>query len=222
MSAPKNRAARARAAADHRASAPSRSRSLAPVIAVVAVIVVAVVVALLASGGDDGGDDTLATAGVTVRGSALPQLPQGGPDPGTGAEAPTLEGVSPAGTPTTVSPTGEPTLLAFLAHWCPACQAELPHLVDLQEAGDLDGLRSVAVLTGTDRSRPNYPPGEWVEEEGWSGEVLLDDERSPAATAFGLTSYPYLVLLDGEGKVIARSAGSLGPDGLRALVSLAG
>lgn len=223
---PQDRATRARTA-----SGPSTGRSPLPWIALAVVVVVAVVVALLASGGDDSGDDgtdaasssggeALATAEVTVAGGALAPL-GGGEDPAAGEVAPTLEGVAPDGTPITVEPSGEPTLLAFLAHWCPHCQAELPRLVDLAESGELEGLRPVVVLTGTDESAPNYPPADWLEREGWTGEVLVDDDGAPAAQAYGLTSYPYLVLLDGEGRVIARSAGELGEEGLRAFVDQA-
>jgi thiol-disulfide isomerase/thioredoxin len=224
MSAPKNQAARARAAGGHRPPT-SRSRSLVPIIGVVVVLVVAVAIALAVSGDDGDSDDggtMLATAGITVRGTPLPPRPQGGEDPAVGAEAPTLEGVAPDGTPTAVEPDGEPTLVAFLAHWCPACQEELPHLVELAGDGSLDGVRTVLVLTGTDSARPNHPPGRWLQREGWQGESLLDDQGSPAADAYGLTSYPYLVLLDGDGQVTARSSGVLGASGLRAFVSQAG
>ena len=222
MSTTKDRAARARDLG--RSDDPSR-RWLVPVLAVVAVVVVAVVVALV-SGGDDGGDTgdatTLATAGVTVRGEPLDPIGSDGADPAVGTAAPTLEGVSHEGTPTSLEPTGEPTLVAFLAHWCPHCQAELPRLVELAGEGALDDLRPVVVLTGTDPSLDNFPPGEWLEREGWTGDVILDDGSSSAGTAFGLSSYPFLVLLDGEGEVVARSAGELGMDGLRAFLAQAG
>jgi thiol-disulfide isomerase/thioredoxin len=197
-------------------------RSYTPFIVVGAIFVVALGIALLASSGDDGGDDgSLATAAVTVRGDQLPPVPEGGEDPAVGTPAPTLEGVDPAGQGSEVT-FGEPTLVAFLAHWCPACQAELPELVALAEEGGLDGLDAVAVLTGTDDSAPNHPPGAWLDREGWTGRVLLDDEGSPAASAYGLTSYPYLVLVDADGEIIARNAGGLGLDGLRQFVAQAG
>jgi len=212
-----------RTAAGHRPG-PRERRSWLPWIALAVVVVVAVAVALLASDGDGGDatvdDGALATAEVSVAGEPLPPLEEGD-DPAVGAEAPTLEGVAPDGTPTTVEPTGEPTLLAFLAHWCPHCQVELPRIVDLAEAGELDELRTVVVLTGTDEAAPNHPPAAWLDREGWTGEVLVDDADTPAARAFALSSYPYLVLLDGEGRVVARSAGELGEDGLRAFVAQA-
>ena len=219
MSTPTPRAARARAAAKHRTPAPAPRKTVLPVVALVVVGLIAVGIALLSGGGGDSDDGTaLATAEVTVRGDALPTLAEGD-DPAVGTAAPELEGVSIDGTPTTVEATGEPTLLAFLAHWCPHCQAELPRLVDLAEAGELDGVRTVAVLTGTDESRPNYPPGEWLEREGWAGEVLVDDADQPAAAAYGLSSYPFLVLVDADGEVLARSAGELGMAGLQTFVS---
>jgi len=219
MSTPTPRASRARAAAGHRTPAPAPRKTVLPLVALAVVGLIAVGIALLSGGGDDSDDGaTLATAEVTVRGDALPTLADGD-DPAVGTAAPELEGVSIDGTPTTVEATGEPTLLAFLAHWCPHCQAELPRLVDLAEAGELDGVRTVAVLTGTDESRPNYPPGEWLEREGWAGAVLVDDADQAAAAAYGLSSYPFLVLVDADGEVLARSAGELGVAGLQTFVS---
>ena len=201
------------------------SRSYTPFIVLGVILVVALGIALLASSGgdDDGGADSelLATAGITATGDRLPALPEGGDDPAEGTPAPTLEGVTPAGQGTSVA-FDQPTLLAFMAHWCPHCQAELPELVELAASGDLDDLDAVVVLTGTDESAPNYPPGPWVDREGWTGRVLLDDESGTAASAFGLTSYPYLVLVDGDGNVVDRNAGGLGLDGLREFVAQAG
>ena len=202
-------------------------RSYTPFIVLAAIVVVALGIALLASGGDDDADTAtaggalLATADITVRGDALAPFPKGGEDPAVGAAAPTLEGVDPTGQGATVA-FEEPTLVAFLAHWCPHCQAELPELVALAEEGALDGIDAVVVLTGTDESAPNYPPAPWLDEEGWTGRVILDDEQGSAASAFGLSSYPYLVLVDADGEVVARNAGGLGLEGLREFVGRLG
>lgn len=207
-------------------------RSYTPFIVLGAIVVVALAIALLASGGGDDDADTatgggaasgelLATADIRVRGAPLPPRPEGGDDPAAGAAAPTLEGVDPTGEATTVE-YGQPTLVAFLAHWCPHCQAELPELVALAEEGALDDMDAVIVLTGTDESRPNHPPAPWLEEEGWTGRVILDDERGSAASGFGLTSYPYIVLVDADGEVVARNAGGLGLERLRQFVGQAG
>ncbi len=206
------------------------SRSYIPFVVLGAIVAIALAVALVAMGGDEdddvsAGDDAsgelLDTAGITARGGTLPPLAQGAQDPAAGMPAPTLEGVDPTGQGTTVE-YDQPTLVAFLAHWCPHCQAELPELVTLADEGALDGMDAVVVLTGTDPGRPNHPPAAWLQREGWDGRVLLDDERGTAAGAFGLSSYPYLVLVDADGEVIARNAGELGLEGLREFVGQAG
>ncbi len=49
------------------------------------------------------------------------------------------------------------------------------------------------------KQRPNFPPADWLQDEGWSGDVLVDDESMTAATAYGLAGYPFLVMLDADG-----------------------
>ena len=41
--------------------------------------------------------------------------------------------------------------------------------------------------------------------------VLLDDEQSTAAQAFGLSAYPFFVFLDGNGAVLGRTTGEVEP-----------
>lgn len=200
---------------------PSNAKRIVPVVVLVVILAVAAGIAVLAGGDDDGEGDGAAGsafAPVAIDGTPLAPLPDGGTDPAVGQPAPVLEGRSPAGTPVTVD-FEEPTLLAFLAHWCPHCQAELPRLVTLAEEGDLEGVEAVVVLTGTDPAAPNFPPAAWLEREGWDGTVLLDQEDRAAASAYGLSSYPYLVLVGGDGRVIDRVAGEQGLDGLRAFIA---
>jgi thiol-disulfide isomerase/thioredoxin len=193
--------------------------------AVIVVLAVGLAIALF-GGGDDGAtsstDDLAAFAPVTVAGANLAGFTSTEGDPAVGEVAPTLTGSAPDGTPVTVGgATGEPTLIAFLAHWCPHCQRELPLLVDLEQQGAFDGVRTVAVLTGTDPDAPNYPPAPWLVDEGWSGDVLVDDEATSAAVAYGLAGYPFLVVLDGDGQVVARTSGELPAEDVTAMVDAA-
>jgi thiol-disulfide isomerase/thioredoxin len=180
---------------------------------VTAVVVAVGLVLALAGGKDDttgpGGDAVPAYGPVTLDGAALPAFEGTADDAAAGQPAPRLQGTSPEGSAVTVGGAGQPTLVAFLAHWCPHCQRELPVLVDLMAKGELDGTRVVAVLTGTSPDRPNFPPVPWLQREGWAGDVLLDDDASTAAQGFGLSSYPYLVFLDSDGAVVARASGEL-------------
>lgn len=194
-----------------------------PILAVVigAVAVLAAVAVALSVGGEDGGeaDDRPYFGAVHLSGEALPDMSAARPDdPAVGRAAPVVDGFDLDGADMRVAPSGEPVVLAFLAHWCPHCQAELPVLAEAMASGDLDGFRTVAVLTGTDESRPNFPPAAWLDREEWEGEVLLDDERYTLAAAFGLTNYPFLVWLDGDGEVVMRTAGETGPGQLRQII----
>ena len=44
---------------------------------------------------------------------------------------------------------GQPTLVVFLAHWCPHCQAEVPVIVKAIADWTIPEIRAVAVATGT-------------------------------------------------------------------------
>ena len=80
----------------------------------------------------------------------------------------------------------------------------------------------VVVATATDPNRPNYPPSEWLEEEGLDLPVMADDANGTAARAYGLSGYPYFVLLDANNRVIARDGGELSTGELDDLVEMAG
>jgi len=203
---------------------PARRLPIVPLAIGAAIVVLAVGLAIaLATGSDESTDSDLAAfAPVTVQGTNLTGFTTTEGDPAVGEEAPRLVGEAPDGRPTEVGgATGEPTLIAFLAHWCPHCQAELPLLVDLQEQGAFEDVRTVAVLTGTDEAAPNFPPADWLQEEGWTGDVLVDDESMTAATAYGLAGYPFLVMLDADGRVVARTSGELPAENVVALVEAA-
>ena len=57
--------------------------------------------------------------------------------------------------------------------------------------------------------RDNYPPSEWFPREQWPTTVLLDSDSNALATGFGLTSFPYWVVVDNENQVVARITGQV-------------
>lgn len=180
------------------------------------VVIAAVVAIVLQSSKDDSPErapSSLAqTQPITVDGS-LPQFTDTEGDPAIGTASPTIEGKSFDGTTENVK-AGKPTMLVFAAHWCPHCQAEIPRIVDWMAAGKAKGVDVVLIATGTNSSAPNYPPSSWLEDEGWTGRIIADDENATAAGAFGLSSYPYMVFIDAEGKVVWRLAGEQTPAAL--------
>lgn len=151
-------------------------------------------------------DATPQTSAVAIDGSFLPGFD--GTTAGLGEVAPTIVGERFDGSTIEIAPDGTPKLVYFLAHWCPHCQDELPIVQRLVNDGSLpDGVELIAVATASNAERPNFPASAWFEDEGFSGDVLRDSEISEALVAFGGTSFPYAVALDGDNRVIARVAG---------------
>ncbi len=152
------------------------------------------------------------SAPVTVSGAALPEfnLSASTTDAAVGQTAPTLTGVNFAGEPITIGNDGKPKVIMFLAHWCPHCQAEVPRIQNwLDEHGLPSDVSLYAMPTSTNASRPNYPPSAWLVGKNWTVPVLVDSEQSDAATAYGLTSFPYFVVIGADGKVVERTSGEL-------------
>lgn len=152
------------------------------------------------------------TAPVAVTGGHLDAFLSDGEDRSVGTAGPVLSGSTPDGSAIVVNGPDDPrpTLLVFGAHWCPHCQREFPALAEWASINNYfsSDLRIVAIPTATTPTRPNYPPSAWLESINWAGEILVDDEVSTAALSYGVTVFPFLVLLDGDGTVLARYAGT--------------
>lgn len=209
------------------------------VIAVVAVVAVAAIIAVIIAGGGSSSSTDTDTATVTtvpvpagelderipevlrrevrpveIIGEPLPLYTGQDPDPAVGMAPPTLIGEDGTGYVHTISGAIDaPVLLLFLAHWCPACNQELPLFVDLSRQGLIpEDLQVYAVLTALDPSRPGFPPIEWLQDAGWSYDYVVDmpdmdrDAAWVAGEAFGLSAFPYAVLID-DGVVVERWSG---------------
>ena len=194
------------------------------IIAGAIVVAVAAGIAVLASGGDDSvsSDTTVNTiAGgaqpnefqkVDVDGKALEPLGKDTIDPAIGEVGPNLTGFNFAGVPVSIKPAtdGAPTLLVYLAHWCPHCNAEMPRLVRWYEKGLVpDDLRVVGIATASRKDQPNWPPSEWMQSFDWPFENMADTETNTAGVAYGVDGYPFMVVMDGQGKVVARHSGQM-------------
>lgn len=161
---------------------------------------------------------------ITVVGEALPAFDSvsSATDAAIGMPAPVISGKGFTGTEITTDGAGTPTLLVFLAHWCPHCQREVPLLVEWEKDGKTPtGVDVIAVATGTDPANPNYPPSEWLAREEFPAlwPVIADSADKKAANAFGLSGYPYFVLVDAQGKVFKRLSGEVPMDELTAIIN---
>ena len=202
---------------------PASGQSRLFLLAVGALVVVGLgIVAVVAgSRGDDtdteaASSDGAETAVVDVTGTPLTPMPSNvqfadaNNDLAYGVVAPTLSGTGFDGSDVVIENDGSAKVIYFVAHWCPHCQAEVPMIQGLVDDGKLpEGLDVYAVSTSVDQGRGNYPPSDWLAEEGFTPTVMRDDDSASALSAFGATSFPFAVYLNANNEVVARTAGSL-------------
>lgn len=190
---------------------PSRSRFWeSPLFWLVGLVGFALVATLILSAGDDDAvtTDEPQTAAVEVTGAPLPPFTQ--PDTALGLTAPTFTAQTFDGGRVQLDADGTARLYGFFAHWCGFCQRELPRVADWLDTHDLPvGVEVVAISTGVDSGADNYPPSVWFEREVWPALAVLDDADSSIANGFGLMTFPYWVVVDGDGAVVARTSGEL-------------
>jgi len=206
----------------------SKNRTLIIVVAAIVLIAGLAGLALLLSGGDESSGGVVApsstnengdiigppplenTQPVEVSGTPLPPYDSQSADPAIGTAAPIVAGQSFDGDPVVLGgATGQPSMLVFLAHWCPHCNNEIPELIALEDAFGIPvGVDVIGISTGVQEGQANYPPSEWIDDRGWPWPVLADDAESTAFLAYGGSGFPFTVLLDADGNVLSRVSGS--------------
>ena len=182
---------------------------------IAALIAVAAIIAVASQSGSDEVVTGVEEFGqVEVVGDSLPEFSGTPTDPAIGMMAPVLTGQGFTGNKIVTSP-GAPTLLVFLAHWCGFCQREVPLLVKWNSAGEVpSGLDVIGITTSSDPASPNFPPSEWLAREKFPAlwPVMTDSGEKTAATAMGVSGFPFFVLLDADGKVALRISGEIETD----------
>jgi thiol-disulfide isomerase/thioredoxin len=128
-----------------------------------------------------------------------------------------------SGQPIMIDPAdGTVRLIGFFAHWCPHCQREVPRVSQwLAENGVPEEIEIIAISTAVREGAPNYPPSEWLIDENWPTQILVDSEESELATAYGLDGFPYWILVDATGTVMHQSSGELTEEQFGYLVDFA-
>ena len=206
-----------------------KNRTVIIVVGVVVLVLGLAGAAVLLSGGDDEssggvlapgettaptyGDDVQENRPVEVTGDPLPSLDSvAADDIAVGTPVPVVDGATFDGAAVTIGgATDGPTMYVFLAHWCPHCNDEIPELIELKNRDGLPAdMNVVAVSTAVDNSAPNYPPSEWMLEKRWPSEwpVMADSVESTGFVVNGGSGFPYLMIVDADGNLLARDSGT--------------
>lgn len=113
---------------------------------------------------------------------------------------------------------GKYVLLNFWATWCAPCRTEMPGLDRLQ--AELGGDRFAVVTVATGRN-PVPAIRTFFDENGITRLPVLRDPKQAFAREMGVLGLPVTVILDPEGREIARMQGDAQWDGpeARALIA---
>lgn len=173
----------------------------------------ALVAAIVFSGGGGSLSDEerieQAAGSPVVDGTGLAVFRDTATDAAVGTVAPTAVGTDFDGGAVSIEHDGRPKAVLFLAHWCPHCQSEVPLVQEwLNRTGGVEGVDIISVSTVYRPAQGNWPPREWLEEEGWTPPVIRDDAAASLYTAYGAGPFPYWVFLDGDGTVAGRVSGT--------------
>jgi cytochrome c biogenesis protein CcmG, thiol:disulfide interchange protein DsbE len=205
------------------APAPAQRNYLWPVAiaVVIALGVLAVLGARLLSSEEEEAVAQQQTSEVTVTGTPLPAFTGPADDTAVGTTIPELRGTGFDGEEVVIGPDGAKVIMV-VAHWCPHCQREVPRVMDHLDTNPMPAdVELVMLSTAVTRNAANYPPSRWLEREGWEGPTLIDTEQGTGAAALGLDGFPYFVVTDAQGRVVARTSGEISTEAFDQLVAAA-
>jgi len=100
---------------------------------------------------------------------------------------------------------GKYAVVNFWATWCAPCRQEMPHLSALQEAMGGDKMEVVTIATGRN---PRPAMIRFFEDINVDNLPLHTDEGQDLARDMGVLGLPVTVILDPDGREIARMQGS--------------
>ena len=188
---------------------PSSEPKTGIIIGAVGGLVVLLLVAAVVFGNEEVGAEY---GSPELSGTSLPPFPNdvSVDTSAEGLAAPEVFGVDYSGAEVAITSDGVAKGVVFLAHWCQFCQREVPGVQAwLDSGGGVDGVDLYSVSTAVNSGRPNYPPSAWLDAEGWTVPVILDDQAGSAHRAYGGGGFPYWVFLNADGTVAMRTAGNL-------------
>ena len=105
----------------------------------------------------------------------------------------------------TLSNDGKPFIIDFFATWCKPCNRELTAISEVYDEWQKEtGVKLYAVSIDKAQNANKVKP--LVNQHGWEYEVILDP-NSEFRKSFGGEMIPFVVICDGDGKVVYKHNG---------------
>lgn len=133
---------------------------------------------------------------ITLTGSAFCQLPKVVLNDTQGNKVQT----------DTLGTQGTPVIISFFATWCKPCNRELSAIAEVYEDWQKEtGVKLVAV--SIDQAQNIHKVAPLVSENEWPYETVLLDPNSDLKRALGIQMIPFVVIIDGNGKIVYKHNG---------------
>ena len=105
----------------------------------------------------------------------------------------------------TLNNNGKPFIIDFFATWCKPCNRELDAIAEVYEEWQKEtGVKIFAISVDQAQNIQKVKP--LVDNHGWEYDVLLDP-NSDLKRALGIQAIPYVLVCDGEGKIVYKHMG---------------
>jgi thiol-disulfide isomerase/thioredoxin len=147
------------------------------------------------------------SAAAIVVGLALFKERRSAPSSPTSAPAVSLERLE--GGRSVPFPKGKVTLVDFWATWCLPCRASMPRVQRLWQDYSSRGMELYSVNTDDDSPQRKSAVERFLQQNGLSFPVVLDDGDKTASDAFRIASLPTLMVMDRQGRVVWSRIGAM-------------
>ena len=105
----------------------------------------------------------------------------------------------------TLSNDGKPFIIDFFATWCKPCNRELDAIAEVYEEWQEEtGVKIFAVSIDQAQNINKVKP--LVDNHDWEYDILLDT-NSDFKQALGIQMIPYVLIVDGQGKIVYKHNG---------------